>query len=119
MDRASSRAQMLRGFVNSSLQKTLIGHDREAQSAAFSPDGTRIVTASGDGTAKLWALDLIHSKDVAEQVEIAWIARAKLALIALFSKTAASIRCLAIFSPSSTILKKAGALVIKGVSANG
>jgi hypothetical protein len=26
-------------------------------SAAFSPDGTRVVTASGDGTARIWTLD--------------------------------------------------------------
>jgi WD40 repeat protein len=32
----------------------LKGHTRGVSSASFSPDGTRIVTASQDGTAKLW-----------------------------------------------------------------
>jgi WD40 repeat protein len=31
-----------------------IGHKRPVRSARFSPDGTRIVTASLDGTARLW-----------------------------------------------------------------
>ena len=30
------------------------GHEGDVQSAAFSPDGTRIVTASRDGTARIW-----------------------------------------------------------------
>ena len=30
------------------------GHDRFVNSAAFSPDGSRIVTASNDGTARIW-----------------------------------------------------------------
>jgi WD40 repeat protein len=32
----------------------LRGHQRELWSAAFSPDGGRVVTASGDGTAREW-----------------------------------------------------------------
>ena len=30
------------------------GHEAEVTSAVFSPDGKRIVTASNDGTAKIW-----------------------------------------------------------------
>ena len=35
----------------------LRGHERSVNSAAFSPDGTRIVTASDDGTARVWQAD--------------------------------------------------------------
>ncbi|MGH7286803.1 MAG: WD40 repeat domain-containing protein, partial [Myxococcota bacterium] len=35
----------------------LRGHQDQVQSAAFSPDGRRIVTASPDGTARVWAAD--------------------------------------------------------------
>ena len=33
---------------------SLRGHDNIVLSAAFSPDGKRIVTASFDGTARIW-----------------------------------------------------------------
>jgi WD40 repeat protein len=33
---------------------TLQGHTREISAAAYSPDGSKIVTASWDGTAKVW-----------------------------------------------------------------
>jgi hypothetical protein len=33
---------------------TLIGHQDAVLSAAFSPDGTRVVTASADTTARIW-----------------------------------------------------------------
>ena len=32
----------------------LSGHERAVSSAAFSPDGQRVVTASADNTARLW-----------------------------------------------------------------
>src|SRR6202012_1627949 len=32
----------------------LSGHNGSVLSAGYSPDGTRIVTASGDGTARIW-----------------------------------------------------------------
>ncbi len=33
---------------------TLKGHTKEVKSAAFSPDGSRVVTGSDDKTAKVW-----------------------------------------------------------------
>ena len=35
-------------------ERTLAGHERIVWCAAFSPDGRRIVTASHDGTARVW-----------------------------------------------------------------
>lgn len=32
----------------------LAGHLKEVETAAFKPEGTRVVTASYDGTAKIW-----------------------------------------------------------------
>ena len=34
--------------------RTLAGHSSSVNSASFSPDGKHIVTASGDGTTRLW-----------------------------------------------------------------
>jgi WD40 repeat protein len=34
----------------------LKGHESNLNSAAFSPDGRHIVTASSDGTARVWAI---------------------------------------------------------------
>ncbi|MFM7737929.1 MAG: WD40 repeat domain-containing protein, partial [Planctomycetota bacterium] len=42
----------LRDFEGSDV--TLYGHEERVQSVAFSPDGTRIVSGSGDSTLKLW-----------------------------------------------------------------
>ncbi len=39
---------------------TLRGHTDDVNSVAFSPDGTRIVTASYDATAKVWAVASDH-----------------------------------------------------------
>lgn len=35
----------------------LFGHEASVHSAAWSPDGSRIVTASGDNTARVWTVD--------------------------------------------------------------
>ena len=42
----------------------LKGHDGAVYSAAFSPDGKRIVTASGDKTARIW--DAATGKPIGE-----------------------------------------------------
>ena len=34
--------------------RTLTGHSSGVASTAFSPDGTRVVSGSGDGTVKIW-----------------------------------------------------------------
>ena len=41
---------------------TLTGHDGKVMSAAYRPDGARIVTASGDQTAKVW--DAVTGKEL-------------------------------------------------------
>ena len=41
-------------IIKSRVRLTLKGHDDEVWSAAYSPDGKRIVTASFDETAKVW-----------------------------------------------------------------
>jgi WD40 repeat protein len=37
------------------LKRTLRGHQKKVYSAAFSPDGKTVVTASKDSTARLWS----------------------------------------------------------------
>lgn len=37
--------------------RTLEGHEMEVRSVAFSHDGERIMTASGDGTSKVWEVE--------------------------------------------------------------
>ena len=44
-------------------RQVLRGHDNEVTSAAFSPDGSRIVTASWDKTARIW--DAGSAKEIA------------------------------------------------------
>jgi WD40 repeat protein len=43
-------------------------HDAPVYFAQFSADGQRVVTASSDGTARLWDLPIVMSKDREEDV---------------------------------------------------
>lgn len=43
-------------------------HKGSVTSAHFSPDGQRVVTSSRDGTARVWDVPRISSKDSAEDV---------------------------------------------------
>lgn len=38
----------------------MLWHEREVSSASFSPDGSRIVTASADGTARIWDIATVR-----------------------------------------------------------
>ena len=46
----------LRGALNvpAAVLSVLRGHEDQVERASFSPDGTRVVTASDDGTARIW-----------------------------------------------------------------
>jgi WD40 repeat protein len=52
-------------------QLPVTGHTHRVLSANFSPDGKQIVSASGDGSLKLWDL---AGKSVCHAVSVAWIA---------------------------------------------
>ncbi len=48
----------LRGIASQRIpQVVLRGHNGEIRQASFSPRGSRVVTASSDGTARIWAAD--------------------------------------------------------------
>jgi eukaryotic-like serine/threonine-protein kinase len=61
-DSAAKTAQLWEVKSNS-LLATLRGHSAEVITVEWSPDGSRVVTASGDATAKLWDLEgnLLHT----------------------------------------------------------
>jgi WD40 repeat protein/ABC-type oligopeptide transport system ATPase subunit len=51
------------GALSTYMHRVLRGHTGVVRSAAFSPDGKRVVTASGDSTARLW--DTESGKEIA------------------------------------------------------
>ena len=53
-DSSRAAAGLAAAVCCSDWRLTLAGHEDWVQSAAFSPDGTRIVTASADRTARIW-----------------------------------------------------------------
>src|SRR5262245_29207929 len=61
--RASPAAAALAAAVSQANWRFALGHDRAVDSAAFSPDGSRIVTASWDNTARIW--DAASAKEIA------------------------------------------------------
>jgi WD40 repeat protein len=71
----------------------LKGHAKEVTSAAFSPDGQRVVTASWDKTARVWELDgsgkFIELKGHTDAVwSAAFSANGKYVVTASWDKTA-------------------------------
>jgi dipeptidyl aminopeptidase/acylaminoacyl peptidase len=54
-------------FLKSEPELTLSGHEGSVNSAAFSPDGKRIVTASEDKTARIW--DAASGKPIGEPLK--------------------------------------------------
>jgi WD40 repeat protein len=44
------------GGANLQASDILVGHGADVYSVAFSPDSTRLATASADGTARIWTL---------------------------------------------------------------
>jgi tetratricopeptide (TPR) repeat protein len=53
-DAAGDRTARIWGAATAKEIAVLRGHENTVRSAAFSPDGTRIVTASGDNTGRIW-----------------------------------------------------------------
>jgi WD40 repeat protein len=53
----------VRAIFGSKTRAVLKGHTRAVLSASFSPDGRRILTASADGTARVW--DAMSGKEIA------------------------------------------------------
>ena len=49
-----SNTVLRQSIIKSKVRLTLTGHDGLVKSAAYNPDGRRIVTASEDKTAKVW-----------------------------------------------------------------
>ena len=45
---------------------TLTGHDDVVRSAAYSPDGRRIVTADGDGAVQIYTTDMDELLEIAK-----------------------------------------------------
>jgi WD40 repeat protein len=51
---AEALASLTQAYFHSQERAVLIGHTKTVNQVAYSPDGTRLVTASDDGTARVW-----------------------------------------------------------------
>jgi WD40 repeat protein len=51
---STAAAQLAAAFSHTDCRRVLRGHENAVYSAAFSPDGAHIVTASEDHTARIW-----------------------------------------------------------------
>jgi WD40 repeat protein len=60
---SATRAALAAAVWQSDWRLILIGHEEIVDSAAFSPDGSRIVTASSDTTARIW--DAATAREIA------------------------------------------------------
>lgn len=56
--------QLARGAYSSTMHAQFVGHEGPVSVATFSPDGTKVVTASWDNTARLW--DVESGKELAK-----------------------------------------------------
>jgi WD40 repeat protein len=65
----AGRAARLRDLKTGAPVLTLVGHPQDVTAAAFSPDGTRIVTAASDKTARVWDAGTGRQLFVIEQPE--------------------------------------------------
>ena len=62
-DASPAAAALAAAVSQANWRFALGGHDGSVHSAAFSPDGSRIVTASADKTARIW--DAASAKEIA------------------------------------------------------
>ena len=53
-DRGGGPHRRIFSLPDGTQQATLLGHSEALRSVAFSPDGTRVVTANADGTSRVW-----------------------------------------------------------------
>ena len=65
-----SNTVLRQSLVKSRVRLTLKGHDNQVHSAAYSPDGARIVTA-GDMTAKVW--NAVTGKELMTLTLVIWV----------------------------------------------
>ncbi|WP_076401501.1 nSTAND1 domain-containing NTPase [Insolitispirillum peregrinum] len=53
---AEAEAALRQAWLRNREERTLVGHEDRVTAASFSPDGKKVLTASYDGTARVWDL---------------------------------------------------------------